>query len=490
MAVQWADDFTRYGLGGAGRDRMLDGLVYGILGGAGGSGIVVDPDPTAPAGSRAYNIGTFGSQFNNDMRVVLPNPVTTTLGVASRVWFSRLPTGSSALPLFFQFQTGTAAIQVAAQLTITGSLQVLGRVGGNLDVIADTLVPVIAPNSWNHVEMYHDRSTGAGALRLNGVQRLTWTGVDLGASLDIVGLSNRNTAFDNTPTFIKDFVIWDDTGANNNSPMGTVIVRRLKTTVDDTLGGWDKYLATYDTAARILRSGIPLNTVTFVVAGISTASNIRVGDVYYRYTTGSVDAGTPDGTTANPWLILRGATAAENAQNFKAAVNAEAGAGTVYSTALVAHPVVGATAVNSNVVTVTPRDGLLTVLTFAAFANVTWASTTGFFINENAPDDTTYASADDSPPSPLIVEIEDLPPDVTSVRALIPVIRHRKVDGGDANVQVSLSPNGTNWDLGVDRPITTAFQYDFDVSELDPATAAPWTPIAVDNLVARIDRTL
>jgi hypothetical protein len=87
-------------------------------------------------------------------------------------------------------------------------------------------------------------------------------------------------------------------------------------------------------------------------------------------------------------------------------------------------------------------------------------------------------------------EMENLPPDITSVRALISVTRHRKIDGGDGNVQTALSPNGTNWDNGADRPITTAFQYDFDVSEVSPVTSSPWTPVEVDSLKLRINRTL
>jgi hypothetical protein len=112
-------------------------------------------------------------------------------------------------------------------------------------------------------------------------------------------------------------------------------------------------------------------------------------------------------------------------------------------------------------------------------------------ITDGRPNDLTYMSAADSPlPSPMRFEMENLPPDITSVRALITVVRHRKIDGGDGNVQTALSPNGTNWDNGADRPITTAFQYDFDVSEVSPATGSAWTPVEVDNLKLRINRTL
>lgn len=123
-----------------------------------------------------------------------------------------------------------------------------------------------------------------------------------------------------------------------------------------------------------------------------------------------------------------------------------------------------------------------------------WSPSTGLtgfnLLSKDAPNDTTYLSADDSPPAPMSFNLENLPPDVTSVRAVFSVVRARKVDGGDANLQNALSPNGTDWDSGADRPITSAFAYYFDVSELDPEVAAPWAPLAFDGAQLRIDRTV
>lgn len=38
--------------------------------------------------------------------------------------------------------------------------------------------------------------------------------------------------------FIKDFVLWDGSGATNNTFLGSVVCRRLKPNSDVTLGGW------------------------------------------------------------------------------------------------------------------------------------------------------------------------------------------------------------------------------------------------------------
>lgn len=81
-----------------------------------------------------------------------------------------------------------------------------------------------------------------------------------------------------------------------------------------------------------------------------------------------------------------------------------------------------------------------------------------------------------------------LPPDVTSVKSIMTVVRARKSDGGDASMQVGLV-SGASVDLGLDRPITTSMTYWWDISEEDPATAAPWLPSAADAAVIQINRT-
>ena len=70
-------------------------------------------------------------------------------------------------------------------------------------------------------------------------------------------------------------------------------------------------------------SGTPANT-----------DQVRTGAVYYQFTNGSVDAGTPAGTAANPWLVALGASAAAAWQNLADAIGDAGVAGTQYSTVL------------------------------------------------------------------------------------------------------------------------------------------------------------
>ena len=110
-------------------------------------------------------------------------------------------------------------------------------------------------------------------------------------------------------------------------------------------------------------------------------------------------------------------------------------------------------------------------------------------LDNNPPVDTQYISADDTPPAAYVATMTNLPEDVTSVKALMTVVRARKTDGGDGNLQVSLVSNGDEA-AGEDRPLTTAFTYWFDVSEIDPDTGVAWSPTAVDNVELKIDRTI
>jgi hypothetical protein len=83
-------------------------------------------------------------------------------------------------------------------------------------------------------------------------------------------------------------------------------------------------------------------------ANASNTDVVRVNDVYYRFTNASVNAGTPAGTLANPWLVALGISTAVSLDNLFKAINDTGTAGTTYSTALVEHPTVQASAVTAN----------------------------------------------------------------------------------------------------------------------------------------------
>lgn len=359
MALQWADDFSRYGTGVGSTAFMLDGLPYANIGTGGSSGrVTASPDPNDTG--TAFQVGFDGGTWQRDFRIALPTVVTGTIGVGFRAWLESLPGTDNQRCAIVGVQNVSGDYFVYARIEQNGSVTIQGSVATVITQLADSVNPIIRPGTFNHYELVHNHATGAGSFYLNGIERLTYTGVDTTDNVALVNLTNRTGSNPNLDVWFKDLIIWDSTGTQNNTVMGTVIVRRLQPDSDDTLGGWS--------------------------------------------------------------------------------------------------PSTGSTGFN--------------------------------LLAKDTPDDSTFLSADDTPPSPMIFNVDNLPPDITSVRALLPVVRMRKIDGGDANVQNALSPDGTNWDSGADRPITSAFSYYFDVSELDPATGFAWNPIAVDDVLLRIDRTV
>jgi hypothetical protein len=496
MAIQWADDFSRYGTKGQSRTRMQDGLVYTFDPLYGQAFVLNDPDPNIPNG-KCLRVDGSGPNWPAYYRAALPTPVSATVRMALRFWMTNLPTNSNRRPSPIGFQNNSGQVLAMMRIEQNGAIQILGRVSNNLTVLADTVSPKVGPNSWNHFEMSYNVGAGTGTLFVNGVQTLTYTGVDLGLGPVTLVHFSPATGNDGTPyCYIKDLVIADSTGTQNNGVLGTVLVKRLRPSSDDTLGGWTPSYGT--SGHKLLRDSVPFNHL--IATGTpNTSNNIQIGTVHYRFTTGNVDANSPAGTSSNPWLVNRGSNAEQALSNLRKAINASGTPGTDYSTALTAHPTIEADGVSADRLSVAPKDGTSSAFTFAENdSNLYWLSQDGFLIDQfpgmitdGRPNDLTYMSAADNPlPSPMRFEMEDLPPDITSVRALITVTRHRKIDGGDGNVQTALSPNGTNWDNGADRPITTAFQYDFDVSEVSPVTSSPWTPVEVDSLKLRINRTL
>ncbi|MBA3831663.1 MAG: hypothetical protein H0X34_07180 [Chthoniobacterales bacterium] len=122
-----------------------------------------------------------------------------------------------------------------------------------------------------------------------------------------------------------------------------------------------------------------------------------------------------------------------------------------------------------------------------------WSRTGGAsdagILDNTPPVDTQFISADNPPPAPSIVTLADLPINVTSVRSVMPILRGKKSDGGDGNIQMSLI-NGGNNAYGADRPMTTAFTYWWDIMHLDPATGNQYTPAGLDTTTLQFNRTI
>ena len=72
-------------------------------------------------------------------------------------------------------------------------------------------------------------------------------------------------------------------------------------------------------------------------AAINNGDLVVIDTTHYEFTTGSVNTGTPNGSSANPWLVAIGISNTVTLTNLFNAINASGVAGTDYSTALTAN---------------------------------------------------------------------------------------------------------------------------------------------------------
>lgn len=118
------------------------------------------------------------------------------------------------------------------------------------------------------------------------------------------------------------------------------------------------------------------------LSGTAIANNdvVVIGSVHYKFTNGDVNAGTPDGTGANPWLVNLGESLLQGYTNLSNAINNLGTPGTDYSTALVPNP--DATsgsyslADGVRVVAVPTGTGGNAVATTTTGANIAWGAAT------------------------------------------------------------------------------------------------------------------
>ncbi len=83
--------------------------------------------------------------------------------------------------------------------------------------------------------------------------------------------------------------------------------------------------------------------------------------------------------------------------------------------------------------------------------------------------------------------LTNLPADITSIAAVMTVVRAGKSDGGDAFLQASIKTGADQLD-GVDRPLTVSQTYWEDVFEVSPVTGDPWIVPEVDAAHIKMKR--
>lgn len=470
MSIIHADNFGTYG-------RVAALLTQGVYAEASCT-LEADPSGTGETVARFAN-------FAQTLRYAFQDGDTPTCGVAYRAWADALPDSANNMMSAVSVRGAGNEILAYFGITSNGRGRMMVRNTADTDyTIFDSPTPIATANAWWHFEVkytYDGANLASFECRVEGQTILQESGVPCRALNPAQMVAKLFGSVTTSPGYLKDFVIWDGSGTENNDFLGSVLVIELLPDSDVSLN-WTKSSSLFS-GAELIRDDVPYNILT--AGGALTSGNqIRLNGVYYNWTSGSVDAGAPAGTSANPWLVSMGASTAEALENMFNAINATGVAGTAYSTALTANAFIGATGYSATQIGVVSLDGSSLYAVFETGANTAWASANMFF----GVNDMSFLSAPNPPPLPYVGELTNLPPDVTSVRALITRVRAQKSDGGDGSLQTSLI-SGVDTANGTDRPITTALTYWSDIFELDPATGAPWTPVAADAAQLQINRT-
>ncbi len=129
-------------------------------------------------------------------------------------------------------------------------------------------------------------------------------------------------------------------------------------------------------------AGTTSATGTLTVSGgnILATDVVLIDLAHYEWTAGSVDAGAPDGSLANPYLVALGASDTDALLNLLNALNLTGVAGTDYSTATQINVNVEGTSSDATTLVVTARvagtGGNSLVTTVISGANIAWGGAT------------------------------------------------------------------------------------------------------------------
>lgn len=252
-----ADNFTIYG-----GDESL--MLNGIYAENGGCTLVTDPDGIS--GGMVLRPGWNGFNTNTNWRYVLQTGATTKAGVALRWWNSTLPPSNNLKAQVIQFRDGANNVLLALGALSTGQLEVQSLDNAGNPTNYDTLVPVITAQGWYHIEILATHTGGMVyhvEVRVEGVNVLTVdTAATRAADIAQIAAYHVQIGGDVQENFIKDLVIYNGSGTENNDFLGSVLVSNLNPLTDVALN-WG---LTGGATGHDILSNIPPNDAAFIYA--------------------------------------------------------------------------------------------------------------------------------------------------------------------------------------------------------------------------------
>ncbi len=176
--------------------------------------------------------------------------------------------------------------------------------------------------------------------------------------------------------------------------------------------------------------------------------------------------------------VLIGALPTDSLDNLRAAVNLEAGSGTLYAALTLQNDEASLSDLPDDQILATAR-----VPGTAANSEPTTTTVTGATWSA-----ATLLGGLDIPTNSQFL-MSALPADVTGIRAVAIVGRNFKLDTGSSEMQMSLVTLAGGVSAGQSRPVSTSPTYYEDTIEQDPNTAGALTPTTINGSQIRLNRT-
>lgn len=253
MALKHADNFNIYGSGATGTSNMVDGVYADAEG-------TPTTDPDGISTTLCLNLTTGSGNTRIPFRYVLQDGAVNTCGMAWRMWHSSLPNSGDQ----DQFRMLDGSNNEIARLSFTSTGAVAVYLAGGTSYVST--VPVITAAGWYHIEWkytYAGVNLASFEVRIEGITVLAQTNVTntgKGQIYQVGGLVGAISHF--FVSYMKDLVVWDGTGTNNNDFLGSVLVTNLTPTADVSLN-WTPNTGT--TGYEIL-DNIPPNDAQYIDA--------------------------------------------------------------------------------------------------------------------------------------------------------------------------------------------------------------------------------
>lgn len=240
MAVLWMEGFGVYG---EDETNMVDGVWASVAG--------VLSTTHARTGTYALRNGA-NSDTNQNRRIL--GAAKTTCGTGFALWVDALPADNNQFGLIVFCDTGNLP-QLYIVLQSTGKLSAYrgDAINNVAALLGETADGVIVAGAFQHVECKatFNNSTGAVELRVNGVTRLSLTGVDTVASANSecsqiryvngIGGSGSTGLPGGVFSYIDDVFAWDTSGAQNTDFQGDRRVRTFFPAADTAAADWSLF---------------------------------------------------------------------------------------------------------------------------------------------------------------------------------------------------------------------------------------------------------